>query len=99
LGGTEFSYRISTRIKKILRIERERKQKLKLYLDQEYLTESLEAMQSFWDDIAPNYNLKKIGKLLMHFPSFSAMDIFIPAGRSFFSLLQKNIFRFLRADQ
>jgi predicted ATPase len=76
-------------------IAKERKQELKIHLDHEILA-YLKTMQR--DDIKPNYNLKENRKIYKYFASFAATDIFIPAGRSFFSLLQKNIFRFLRTD-
>jgi predicted ATPase len=77
-------------------IEKEKKQGLKVYLNQKVLATDLKIMQE--DNIKLNYNLKKERELLKHFMSLSAMNIFIPAGRSFFSLLQKNIFRFLWTD-
>lgn len=75
--------------KKIFSVNKEKYQELKLYLDQKFLTAFLEIVQ--WDDIKPNDNLK-------YFAPLFARDIFIPAGRSFFSLLQKNIFRFLQTN-
>jgi predicted ATPase len=80
---------------KIFWIEKD-KQGLKVCLKQEVLTEYMKIMQQ--KDIKLNYNLKTNSVLLKHFESFLAMDIFIPAGRSFFSLLQKNIFSFLRTN-
>jgi hypothetical protein len=72
------------------------KQGLKLYLDQEVLAISQKAMQG--NDSKPNYNFTNGRERFKHFASLSAADIFIPAGRSFFSLLQKNIFKFLGTD-
>jgi hypothetical protein len=57
-------------------------------------------MQSFLESAKSNDNPEKNREFLQilsnkHFPYRPVKDIFIPAGRSFFSLLQKNIFRFL----
>jgi hypothetical protein len=72
------------------------KQGLKLYLDQEVLAITQKAMQG--NDSKPNYNFTNGRERFKYFASLSAADIFIPAGRSFFSLLQKNVFKFLRTS-
>jgi predicted ATPase len=84
-------------------IEKEKQQELKLYLDQRFLTASQELVHSFMKTIKSNDNPGRIGNILSilsgnHIITSVSMDMFIPAGRSFFSLLQKNIFRFLQTD-
>jgi hypothetical protein len=87
--------------KKTFGVEKEKTQKLKLYLDQEFLAEQQKNIQSYWEVINAHGDNKNSGeflKLLLkhHIELPFALNIFIPAGRSFFSLLQKNIFRFLQ---
>jgi hypothetical protein len=72
------------------------KQGLKVYIHQKILAISQKTMQG--NDTKSYYNFAKYRELSKHFASRTARNIFIPAGRSFFSLLQKNIFRFLQTS-
>jgi energy-coupling factor transporter ATP-binding protein EcfA2 len=85
-----------------LEIEK-KKQKLQFHLAQRTQVIASEVMQSFYEVAKHNNNPKKTGELLKiasdkYFKTMISKNIFIPAGRSFFSLLQKNIFRFLQTS-
>jgi ABC-type cobalamin/Fe3+-siderophores transport system ATPase subunit len=84
-------------------IKKEKGQEIKLYFAQGFLAAASEVTQSFQDLIRPNDDLEKTEKLLKmlsdkNITNKASSNIFIPAGRSFFSLLQKNIFRFLQTN-
>ncbi|MDR1106772.1 MAG: ATP-binding protein, partial [Treponema sp.] len=82
-------------------INKEEKQELKLYLSPESLEVSTETMQSLLESAKSNDNPEKnreFLRILSNIRSHPDRNMFIPAGRSFFSLLQKNIFKFLGTD-
>jgi predicted ATPase len=84
-------------------IKKENGREIKLYVDQVFRVTASEMAQSFQKKIKPNDDPETTERLLKiltdkHIKTMASMDIFIPAGRSFFSLLQKNIFRFLRTN-
>jgi predicted ATPase len=84
-------------------IEKEKKQELKLYPSQKALATSQELVHSLIKTIKPNDNPEKLRKFLStvsdkHIMTSFSSNMFIPAGRSFFLLLQKNIFRFLQTS-
>jgi ABC-type cobalamin/Fe3+-siderophores transport system ATPase subunit len=78
--------------KTFFRIRKEKSQQLELYIDQL----SMRTPERYKDQEAYEELLKFIGN--KHFKPSLDKNIFIPAGRSFFSLLQKNIFNFLRTS-
>jgi hypothetical protein len=101
--GQEFyiEYKRGKRI--ISKIVKEKDKKLELYLNQIIMALSKEIKKHFQGAIAPNNDprkIKEILNILSDKPIYppSAMNIFIPAGRSFFSLLQKNVFGFLQTS-
>jgi hypothetical protein len=74
-----------------------------MYIDREFQIKASKAAQSRRIVIESNGNLEKTEKFSemlsgKHFKDTFSEDIFIPAGRSFFSLLRKNIFRFLQTS-
>jgi predicted ATP-dependent endonuclease of OLD family len=89
-------------LKKEFGIKKRKKEKLEIYLNQrflaiaQYIKPSPRNMIEFNDDKFDR--TQKILKLLSNKSSRCLFidNIFIPAGRSFFSLLQKNLFKFLR---
>jgi ABC-type cobalamin/Fe3+-siderophores transport system ATPase subunit len=77
--------------------------KLRLYLDKFILAATSEITPSIQHIIKNNDTPEKAEKILKilsdkHIITMAAKNIFIPAGRSFFSLLQKNIFKFLQTS-
>jgi ABC-type cobalamin/Fe3+-siderophores transport system ATPase subunit len=83
--------------------KKKEKQKLELYLSPKSLEVSTKTMQSLLEFAKSNDNPEKSREFLQmlsdeHFLYRPVKDMFIPAGRSFFSLLQKNIFRFLQTS-
>jgi ABC-type polar amino acid transport system ATPase subunit len=84
-------------------IKKEKNQELTLYPDQGFLEAYQRIQQSYQRTIeAYPYpeKRKEVLKIITdkQFELFMDNNIFIPAGRSFFSLLQKNIFSFLRTS-
>jgi hypothetical protein len=84
-------------------IENEKRNELRFYLDPAIQAASSKTTQSSHEPIKPNDNPRKTGELLemisnKQFKTLLSPNFFIPAGRSFFSLLQKNIFRFLQTS-
>ncbi|MDR0409316.1 MAG: ATP-binding protein, partial [Spirochaetaceae bacterium] len=87
----------------ISKIVKEKNKELILYLNQIVMVVSHEIKKRFQRIVNTDNDLIKIKEMLNTFsdkPIYppSAKNIFIPAGRSFFSLLQNNIFRFLRTS-
>jgi ABC-type cobalamin/Fe3+-siderophores transport system ATPase subunit len=87
----------------ICKIKKEKNQEIILYVAQRFYMLSSEATETFQNIIKSSDNPEKdkeIFKILSekHNNIFLIRNIFIPAGRSFFSLLQKNIFRFLQTN-
>jgi predicted ATP-dependent endonuclease of OLD family len=77
--------------------------KLNFYLDQEFLNTYQRMQQLYQKIIGTIHNpdeRKAVFKMLADetFKFLTVDNIFIPAGRSFFSLLQRNIFNFLRTS-
>jgi ABC-type multidrug transport system ATPase subunit len=87
----------------IYSITKKKHRKLEFSLNQNFLEPDKE-MALGLEHIKTNDDSEKIDKILnrllskWHINPLSTMSIFIPAGRSFFSLLQKNIFRFMRTN-
>jgi ABC-type cobalamin/Fe3+-siderophores transport system ATPase subunit len=102
--GQEFYIEYKLGKDAIYSITKKKHGKLEFYLDKNILESPQETIRLLAEHIKTNDNLKKINKNLnrllsnRHIKPKSAMDIFIPAGRSFFSLLQKNIFKFLQTS-
>jgi hypothetical protein len=99
----DFSIEYQCDKEKHFKIKKEKDREMNLYVAQEILLKSLKASQLFQKKIKLNDNPEIIENLLKEIPdkyieTLPSMDIFIPAGRSFFSLLQKNIFRFLQTN-
>jgi hypothetical protein len=85
------------------KIKKEKDKDINLYIDQEFYAIAAKATQLFQNIINPNDDPKAIEEAWKivsdkHFKIAISKNIFIPAGRSFFSLLQKNIFRFLQTS-
>jgi energy-coupling factor transporter ATP-binding protein EcfA2 len=103
-GGQEFCIEYGSEGKKLCTIRRNKNSKLELNFDQDFLTASQKIkppLQKFFEN-NPEKLKEILNKVLSSRPRPTSprliMDIFIPAGRAFFSLLQKNIFRFLRTS-
>jgi predicted ATPase len=84
-------------------IKKEKKQNIDMYVNQKVQAAASKVTQSFRTVIEPDDNPEKAEKLLeilsdKYVKANASKNIFIPAGRSFFSLLQKNIFRFLQTN-
>jgi predicted ATPase len=82
-------------------IKKEKNQNINMYVGREFQAASSEAAQSALTSVEHNDNseeelLKKPSDKFVK--GKASRNIFIPAGRSFFSLLQKNIFRFLQTS-
>jgi predicted ATP-dependent endonuclease of OLD family len=89
--------------KPFFRIKKEENQGIRLSPDKGFVEEYQNMHQSFQKIIEADPNsekTKKHAKIAMNnqFKILPSKNIFIPAGRSFFSLLQKNIFNFLRTS-
>jgi guanylate kinase len=89
--------------KKTFGIEKTGKQELKVYLDQRVLAIAQYIKPPYQEVITTDDKPERIEELLKILSdkqrkTLAVKEVFIPAGRSFFSLLQKNIFRFLRTD-
>jgi hypothetical protein len=84
-------------------IKKEKKQEINFYLNQTVQTAAWEITKSTQNFFTPNNNLelaREFSKIFLdkHVKAMTSKNIFIPAGRSFFSLLQKNIFKFLQTS-
>jgi predicted ATPase len=94
----EYQHNQETRFK----IKKEKEREINLYVDQRFYMAASEIIQSFQGIFKPNDSPEIIERVLKisnkYIKTLPSMDIFIPAGRSFFSLLQKNIFRFLQTN-
>jgi AAA15 family ATPase/GTPase len=86
------------------RITQKSDRKLEFYLDTKMLEPSQRTIHLSEKYTGTNDDPEKLKEILnkvlsnRHAHPLSAMTIFIPAGRSFFSLLQKNIFRFMQTS-
>jgi ABC-type ATPase involved in cell division len=90
-------------VKTYFKIAKEEQGELSVYLDQMFLWDSQETIQPIQKTVKPINDPQRIRNILEilsegHIKTFLYGNIFIPAGRSFFSLLQKNIFKFLGTD-
>jgi ABC-type cobalamin/Fe3+-siderophores transport system ATPase subunit len=88
--------------KPFFEIKKEKNQNINIYSYREFLEAASEATQSFRTIIDLD-DPEKTGKLLKmlsdkQVKAIVSKNIFIPAGRSFFPLLQKNIFKFLQTS-
>jgi hypothetical protein len=102
-AGQEFDIEYQNWGKTRCAVRRKKSQKLELYFAPEILAASQKIQRSYQRDIGSNADKEKIKEILKillnrHINYPSTRSIFIPAGRSFFSLLQKNIFRFLQTS-
>jgi hypothetical protein len=98
-----FHIEYKNRAKTFFKITKEEHGELSVFLNQEFLKVAQKIGQSFSEIVEPIDDPKKTGRILEilsegHIKTFLYKNIFIPAGRSFFSLLQKNIFRFLQTS-
>jgi predicted ATPase len=78
------------------KITKEEHRELSVHLDKEFLG-VIQKLTLQFNDLE---HVKLISKMLAdkYINTLSSRNVFIPAGRSFFSLLQKNMFRFLRTN-
>jgi predicted ATP-dependent endonuclease of OLD family len=84
-------------------IKKEKNQEINFYLNQAVQAAAWEITKSTQKFFTPNNNpelAKELLKIFLdkHIKDMESKNIFIPAGRSFFSLLQKNIFKFLQTS-
>jgi ABC-type cobalamin/Fe3+-siderophores transport system ATPase subunit len=84
-------------------ITKEKNQNIDMSLNRKVQVTALKMTQLFQEAAKLKDNPEESGKFLKmlsdeHILSRIAKNIFIPAGRSFFSLLQKNIFKFLQSS-
>jgi predicted ATPase len=98
-----FSMEYQRNQKAYFSIKREKGQEINLYLDQAFYEVASEITQLTQKVVRPKDDPEKTEKILKmlsdkNITNKTSKNIFIPAGRSFFSLLQKNIFRFLQTS-
>ncbi|MDR1287143.1 MAG: ATP-binding protein [Treponema sp.] len=84
-------------------VKKEKNQEINIYLNQAIQAAAGEITKSFQNIVNKNNNHEITEKLLSQLSDryvkvMASKNIFIPAGRSFFSLLQKNIFKFLQTS-
>jgi hypothetical protein len=84
-------------------IKKEKKQEINFYLNQAVQAAAWEITKSTQNFFTPNNNPELARELLKifldkHVKTMASKDIFIPAGRSFFYILQNNIFKFLQTS-
>jgi hypothetical protein len=99
----DFSMEYQRNKEKVFMIKKEKGQEINLYISSVLRAIALETIQPFKEIIKSDDSPEKSEELVKilsnnHNKNLTLKNIFIPAGRSFFSLLQKNIFRFLRTS-
>jgi hypothetical protein len=99
----EFYIEYQRKSKKIFWIKKEKNQNINIYSYREFIDAAASEVKQSFRTIIDLNDPEKTGKLLKmlsdkQVKAMASQNIFIPAGRSFFSLLQKNIFKFLQTS-